>query len=536
MSARHLALAAAIIGVTVGLEAGRSTQVTADVPARRPRAVVDLMTTAGMTAISGQWRYADAKIVEVDHRAVGADLKASGAPTRTHDIEPHAGVEGFDDSSWPVIAPESLMDRRGKGRLSFNWYRFSATIPERIGTFDPTGSTALLEVVVDDYAEIWVNGQLPTVLGQAGGALIKGWNAPNRVVVGRDVRPGQQFQVAILGANGPLSQPPANFIWIRSATLDFYDAAGAIGKAPLKVTRVDPALDAILPAGAVLEHLAGGFTFTEGPVWHPDGYLLFSDPNDNTIYRWAPDGQVTVYRTKSGYAGADIGEYRQPGSNGLAIDRDRRLTINEHGNRRVTRLEKNGVLSVVADRYQGKRFNSPNDLVYKSDGSLYITDPPFGLPKVFDDPRKELTVSGVYRIADGKVQQLATDLTGPNGLAFSPDEQFLYVGNWDETRKVIMRYPVQSDGTLGRGSVFHDMTSAPGEDALDGIKVDERGNVYASGPGGIWIFAADGRLLGTVTGPEHPHNLAWGDADYRTLYLTAQTGLYRLRLDIAGHR
>jgi gluconolactonase len=194
------------------------------------------------------------------------------------------------------------------------------------------------------------------------------------------------------------------------------------------------------------------------------------------------------------------------------------------------------MLTVLADRYAGRRLNSPNDLVYKSDGSLYFTDPPFGLPNLFEDPQKDTPFSGVYRWIDGRVDLLSTDLTGPNGLAFSPDERYLYVGNWDETNKVVMRYEVRSDGTLANGRVFADLTRAPGEDAIDGVKVDLQGHVYVSGPGGLWIFGADGRHLGTIAGPEHPHNMAWGDADGRTLYLTAETGLYRLRLNIPGAR
>jgi gluconolactonase len=291
-----------------------------------------------------------------------------------------------------------------------------------------------------------------------------------------------------------------------------------------------------VPQTATIEKLAEGFLFTEGPVWVPDGYLLFSDPNSNTIYRWSDDDGLSVFRTKSGYTGLDIGEYGQPGSNGLTLDREGRLTIDEHGNRRVTRLEKTGHLTVLADRYDGKRFNSPNDLVYRSDGSLYFTDPPFGLPKFFDDRRKETPYSGVYRWANGQVQLLTTELQGPNGIAFSPDEKYLYVGNWDEKRKIVMRYEVRPSGELANGSVFYDMTSAPGEDAIDGLKVDRQGNVYVSGPGGLWILSAAGTHLGTIVGPEHPHNFNWGDADGRTLYLTAQTGLYRMRLKIPGSR
>ena len=290
---------------------------------------------------------------------------------------------------------------------------------------------------------------------------------------------------------------------------------------------------------ATIEKLAGGFLFTEGPVWVPrtadsDGHLLFSDPNANTIYRWSTDGQISVFRTKSGYTGPDVGDYGQPGSNGLALDREGRLTINEHGNRRITRLEKTGAITVLADRYQGRRLNSPNDLVYRSDGVLYFTDPPFGLPRGHADPRKELAFSGVFALANGELSVISTDLAGPNGLALSPDEKYLYVGNWDPKRKVVMRYEVKADGGLVNGRVFFDMTSAPGEDAIDGIKVDRRGNLYVSGPGGLWIISAEGTHLGTVAGPEHPHNMAWGDDDGRTLYLTAQTGLYRLRVNVPG--
>jgi gluconolactonase len=377
------------------------------------------------------------------------------------------------------------------------------------------------------------------VLGQSGGALIRGFNAPNRVVLTRNATPGQQIQIAVFGINGPISDPPANFIWIRSATLDFSKPRPADAAAPrnAEMVRVEPGLDAIVPADARVEKLAEGFEFIEGPVWVRDGgYLLFSDPNVNLIYSWSPEAGLGVYRTKSGYTGLDIGQYGQPGSNGLTLDREGRVTINEHGNRRVTRLEKNGVLTVLADRYEGKRLNSPNDLVYKSDGSLYFTDPPFGLPRFHDDPRKELPYSGVFRYADGKLQLLSTELSGPNGLAFSPDERHLYVTNWDVNKKVVMRYEVQADGSFANGRVFFDMTAAPGEEALDGIKVDQRGNLYVSGPGGLWIISPEGKHLGTIKAPELPANFAWGDEDGKTLYMTARTGLYRIRLNIPGIR
>jgi gluconolactonase len=300
--------------------------------------------------------------------------------------------------------------------------------------------------------------------------------------------------------------------------------------------RLDPALDRIVPQGARIEKLAGGFQFTEGPVWHPDGYLLFSDPNANTIYRWSPDGAVSVFRTKSGYSGFDIGRYRQPGSNGLTLDSEGLLTINEHGNRRVTRLERTGRITVLADRYDGKRLNSPNDLVYRSDGTLFFTDPPFGLPKTFDDPGKELPFSGVYLVKNGQVRLLTKELSGPNGMALSPDEKHLYVGNWDLARKVLMRYDVSPEGSLENGRVFYDFTGETEPVALDGIKVDVEGNVYVSAPGGVWILSPAGKPLGRIVPPEHDANFAFGDADGRSLYLTASTGLYRIRLGIPGVR
>jgi gluconolactonase len=199
-----------------------SAQIAADLPAANPQAIVDLATAAGTSLVKGQWRYRNAQIVPVNFRRPGADRKASGTPNQTYDITPQAGVANFDDSTWEAIAPETLDQRRCAGKLCFNWYRLNLTIPPKVGNLDPTGADVVFETVVDDYAEVWVNGKLPLVLGQGGGATIAGYNAPNRVLIARNVKPGQQFQLAVFGANGPLSQPPGNFIWMRSATLDFY--------------------------------------------------------------------------------------------------------------------------------------------------------------------------------------------------------------------------------------------------------------------------------------------------------------------------
>ncbi len=535
-----LAVIATVVGFALGGARSAAAQTAADTPAGAPAATIDLATAEGVALVGGQWRYSDTRIVEVDFRGPGADGQPTGRPIRTYDYSPHAGGADFDDSGWEVIEPATLTARRGAGRIGFNWYRIRLTIPERIGGLDPTGSTAVFETALDDYAEVWVDGELPRALGQRGGSVVAGWNAANRLVVGRGVRPGQTIQLAVFGINGPLSNPPTNFIWVRHARLEFYPGAEVpLALTPqevnVEVVRLDPAMDAIVGPNPKIWKLAEGFRFTEGPVWVPEGrHLLFSDPNSNIIYKYTSDGRLSVFRQPSGYSGADIAEYGQPGSNGLALDGEGRLTIDEHGNHRVSRLERDGSVTVLADRYEGKRLNSPNDLVYRSDGTLFITDPPFGLPKFFDDPRKELPFSGVYALRQGELRLLTSEFTGPNGIALSPDEKHLYIGNWDEKHKVVVRYDLAPDGTISSGRVFFDMTSAPGEDAIDGVKLDRQGNVYVSGPGGLWVLSPEGKHLGTIIAPKHVHNMAWGDEDGKTLYLCAGSALYRMRLGIPG--
>lgn len=512
-----------------------------DAPAGKPDASIDLATNDGVKLVGGEWRYSDTRIVETDFRSAGADNQPTGPAVKTYDYAPHAGGVGFDDSTWEKISATDLAKRRGNGRLSFNWYRINLTIPESIGSFDPAGSTVVFQTALDDYAEVWVNGEISRYLGQRGGSVVAGWNAPNRLVIGRNVKPGQKIQIAVFGINGPISNPPTNFIWVREAKLDFYkgESAGPLAITPsevnVEVVRNDPAIDRIVGPNPKVFKVAEGFKFTEGPIWVGDG-LLFSDPNSNVIYKYSKDGRLNVFRTPSGYSGADIAEYGQPGSNGLALDPSGNLVVNQHGNRRVVRLEKDGTETVLADRLDGKRLNSPNDLVYRSDGTLFFTDPPFGLPKFFDDKRKELTFSGVYSVYKGKLQLLTKEFTGPNGIAFSPDEKYLYIGNWDEKKKVVYRYEVQPDGTIKNGKLFFDFTSFKGEDAIDGIKVDSEGNLYVSAPGGLQIVSPEGKHLGTIVTPQHVHNMAWGDDDGKTLYLCARTGLYRMRLNVAGVR
>ena len=512
-----------------------------DIPGGKPAAVIDLSTEEGVELVKGQWLYSDVEITEVDFKGPGVDGQPTGKPVKTYDYTPRAGGLDFDDSAWEKIAPGTLNERRSTGRICFNWYRIRVTIPESVDGFATAGSTVVFETAIDDYAEVWVNGELPRYLGQEGGSVISGWNAPNRLVIGRGVKPGETIQLAVFGMNGPISNPPTNFIWMREAKLEFYEGsvtplALTPSEVNVEVIRLDPAMDAIAGPNPKIFKLAEGFKFTEGPVWVNDGeYLLFSDPNSNIIYKYSKDGELSVFRQPSGYSGSDIADYKQPGSNGLALDKEGRLTIDEHGNHRVSRIEKDGTVTVLADSYEGKRLNSPNDLVYKSDGSVYFTDPPFGLPMFEKDPRKEIPWSGVYRISPGgEVVLLNKDLKGPNGIAFSPDEKYLYVGNWDPGNKVVMRYEVMEDGSLSTGERFFDMTGAPGEDAIDGIKVDSDGNLYVSGPGRLWVISAEGKHIGTIVAPKHIHNMAWGGGDGKTLFLCAQSGLYMMRLGIQG--
>ena len=318
------------------------------------------------------------------------------------------------------------------------------------------------------------------------------------------------------------------------------------------VFRADPALDALVPPGATIERLVDGCKWTEGPVWIHQGYLLFADIPGNRIMKWTPQGQLSVFMQPSGYRETTPYKGIEPGSNGMTLDRQGRLTVAGHAARNVWRmesLEKGAQVTVLADRYKGKRLNSPNDLVYKSDGSLYFTDPPYGLETQDDkDPKKELAFNGVFRIRGATSQSpgappdaknldlLIKDLTRPNGIGFSPDEKHLYVAVSDPARKIWMRYDVKPDGTLNKGKVFYNATSNTEDGLPDGLKVDEKGNVYSAGPGGVWIFSPEGKHLGTIKPGEKVANCNWGDEDGRTLYITASTSLYRIRLRIPGVR
>ena len=308
-----------------------------------------------------------------------------------------------------------------------------------------------------------------------------------------------------------------------------YSQSKTIGQ----IIRLDPAFDALIDKNAQIEVLADGFVWSEGPAWIKNGnYLIFSDVPTNTIYKWKEDEGLATFLKPSGYTGR--GTYsREPGSNGITISLDGQIIACEHGDRRVTIMPtEGGGKKTLADNHEGKRFNSPNDVVQKSNGDVYFTDPPYGLPKQEKDSTRETGIFGVYRIAkNGVVSLLIDDLTRPNGLAFSPDERTLYIAQSDPERAYIMAYPAIDNGILNEGKIFFDATpmSKQGLKGLpDGLKVDENGNLFATGPGGVLVISPKGKLLGRIETGQPTANCAWGD-DGSSLYITANNLLCRIK-------
>jgi gluconolactonase len=299
-----------------------------------------------------------------------------------------------------------------------------------------------------------------------------------------------------------------------------------------QIVRRDPRFDAVVPPGAVMEKLADGFRWLEGPVWDPrTGALLFSDVVQNTVFRWREGEGVTRFLAPSGYTGSGPFTGREPGSNGLAFDPLGRLVLCQHGDRRIARLEADRFVPLV-ERWRGKRLNSPNDLVFRRDGELWFTDPPFGLAAAHADPARELDVTGVYRMRPGGEPELAVpDLSAPNGLGFSPAEDVLYVSNADRARPVWMAYPVQPDGALGAGRVFFDGSAwvARWPGVPDGLDVDAAGHVFAAAPGGIHVIAPDGAHLGSLVTGVATANAAFGEGG-AVVFVTAGDALWRVRL------
>jgi gluconolactonase len=306
-----------------------------------------------------------------------------------------------------------------------------------------------------------------------------------------------------------------------------------------EVVRSSPALDELIAPDAKIEVIASGFDWTEGPLWVPDdqgGKLLFSDIPQNSIYEWRLGKGAKLFMKPSGFTG--VGHYSaEPGSNGLLLDKDRRLVCCEHGDRRLSVLTVGGGKRTLADNYQGKRFNSPNDCAMKSNGDIYFTDPIYGLPKQENDPSREMDWCGVYRIAtDGKVTLLTKEMTRPNGIGFSPDEKTLYVAQSDSAAAIWKTFEVKADGTLGAGKVFYDATKSMGKlpGAPDGFKIDQKGNLFATGPGGVYVLTPKGELLGRISTGERTANVAWGD-DGSMLYMCADTYICRIKTKTKGN-
>jgi gluconolactonase len=305
------------------------------------------------------------------------------------------------------------------------------------------------------------------------------------------------------------------------------------------VERLDPAFDALVPPGAKIEVLAGGFKWAEGPVWVPKlNAVLFTDIPNNRVMKWSAQGGLSEYLKPSGFTGTAKFDGREPGANGLTLDQAGRLILCQHGDRCVARLNDDKSFTKLADKHDGKRFNSPNDLVYHPNGDLYFTDPPYGLPKGMDDPAKEIPYQGVYRLKpDGTVTLLTKELTRPNGIAFSPDYKTLYVANSDgPPRAIWMAFPVKDDGTLGAGKVFFDageLVKAKKPGGCDGLKLDVKGNLFATGPGGVLVFSPDGKHLGTLATGVPTANCGWGD-DGSTLYITANDKLVKVKTSTKG--
>jgi len=481
--------------------------VTASAPAlARPDAIVDLQDDDAAALVGARWRTADAAVREVAFVDAGADLGPGDRPAATYEVVPRPGNADFDDADWRDLAPAQTTERLGHGRVSFVWYRLTVTLPERVGRIRLAGATVVFEVVVDDYAEVWVDGELPLALGRTGGPAAAGFNAPNRVVLTRSARPGQTFTVAVFGMNGPISAAPANYVWIRSATLDVHRPAPA----PPVPLAIDGTLTGVLPPVVRAERVAAGFDTTAGPVWAPDGTLLLSSPAANAVLRWAPEGRVDVVRVKGGYRGVDAGRLARPGPAGLAFDTDGRLVVCQPAHRRVLRVEPHGNTTVLAGRYAGRPLNGPVDVAAAAGGVTYVADPPGAHP------------GGVYAVRSGAVDRLDGGPPAPSALALTPGGDALLAGGADPDGPAVVRWPVRADGTAAGLPV-----ALAGGGGVTGLATDAAGHVFVAGPDVVRVLDPGGGPLGRVALPEPPTGVAVGAG---ALFVTSATAVFRIPL------
>ena len=300
------------------------------------------------------------------------------------------------------------------------------------------------------------------------------------------------------------------------------------------IERLEPELDGLIAPGTSVEKAVGGFRFLEAPMWRRSGVLWLSDLVGNIVYEWKPGDKPVEVLNPGGYDGHDMPDGSYQGPNGMAPGPKNTVTLCQHGNRRIVSLDRNKKLTVLVDRFEGKRLNSPNDLAYAPDGSFYFTDPPYGLVKGDNDPAKELPFNGVYRYDKGKLQLLIQDIPTPNGIALSPDYKTLYVTDAKGPQRRWRRYDVGADGGVSNGRVFVDASASKEPGTTDGLELDSAGNLYATGPGGIWVMTPQGKHLGTIKLPESPTSAAFGGRDGKTLYITARTSIYSVQVKIAG--
>lgn len=299
------------------------------------------------------------------------------------------------------------------------------------------------------------------------------------------------------------------------------------------VVYVKNSMSKIAAKDAKIEKIADGFSFTEGPVWHKDGYLLFSDIPANKIMKYEPGKEVSVFMENSGFVSTDI-EAEGPGSNGLTFDKSGNLIICQHGARQVVKFDRAGNYVPIARQFGGKRLNSPNDAVVMKNGTIFFTDPPWGLPQNADDPAKELDFQGVYRLRNGSLELVDRELILPNGITLSPEEKYLYVAETNNNNRLYYRYELDEEGNISKKSLFFDASEMTEKGGADGIKVDKKGNCYFTGPGGVLVISAKGEHLGTIKPPQQPANIGWGGKDGKTLYMTCRSALYAIELKIPG--